>query len=423
MEVTLNKSRDGGALVVTLVVAVIMGIAICSYLTLLGSRNKIAMRSTAWNTAMPTVEEGIEEALAHLHADPSTPSANGWGSTNVAGQTGYWKRRTNSEGSYFFATIYNYSATNPIIYSAGFVPTPLGGSGDYITRLVRVQATNSPTVFSKNIAAGGQITLSGGAVIDGYNSSNGPYNTTSNRNAVGGIVTNSKVSKAINVGTATVYGTASTGPGGTVYVNGGAVGDTTWDASNTGIEPGWTNNNVNVSYPTNSPPTGSPFTPSITSGGGSNIMYLGSGLYQTASFTSSDSTKPMVVTGNATLWITGDLTVSGSGYIYISPGASLTLYVGGQATVSGGGVVNGTGLPSNFSLVGLSSSDKMTYSGSADFVGTINAPEADVTVSGGADVYGAVICSTFTSSGGSGVHYDQGLAGFTGLVVIAWTEL
>ena len=423
MKIMVKKQETGSTLVVTLVVAFVLGIAICSYLTLLSSRNKIAMRSTAWNTAIPAAEQGIEEALAHLHADPAVPAANGWITTNVAGQMGYWKRRTNSDGSFFFTTIYNYTSNNPTIYSAGFIPAPLG-HGDYISRLVRVLATNSPGTFNKNIAAGGSIGLSGGAVIDGYNSSNGPYNTGTNRNAAGGLVSNTKLAKGIDVGTAHVYGTVATGPGGTVNVgSSGAVGDVAWNASHTGVEPGWTNNNGSIAFTSNSPPTGSPVTPTITSTAKSNIMYLSTGLYMATNVTSSDSTKPIIVTGNATLWVKNDFTVSGSGYVYIAPGASLTLYIGDKGTVSGGGVVNGTGIPANMSLIGLPTCNTLDYSGSADFVGTINAPQADVTVSGGADVYGAVICGTFTSSGGSGVHYDQALAGPGGLVVIGWTEL
>ncbi len=423
MKLTVKKQETGSTLVVTLLVSFVLGVAVCSYLTLLSSRNKIAARSTAWNTAIPAAEQGIEEALAHLHGDPSSPAANGWTSTNVAGMAGYWKRRTNSDGSFFYTTIYNYTSNNPTIYSAGFVPAPMG-HGDYITRLLRVLATNSPGTFSKNIAAGGSIGLSGGAVIDGYNSSNGAYDTSTNRNAAGGLVSNTKLAKGIDVGTAHVYGTVATGPGGTVNVgSSGAVGDVAWNASHTGIEPGYTNNNGNISMTSNSPPTGLTVTPTITTAGKSNIMYLSSGLYMATNVTSSDSTKPIIVTGSATLWVKNDLTVSGSGYVYIAPGASLTLYIGDQGTISGGGIVNGTGIPSNFSLIGLPTCGTLTYSGSSDFVGTINAPQADVTVSGGANVYGAVICGTFTSSGGSGVHYDQALSGPSGMVVISWAEL
>jgi putative adhesin len=109
--------------------------------------------------------------------------------------------------------------------------------------------------------------------------------------------------------------------------------------------------------------------------------------------------------------------------VYIAPNASLTLYVGGMGSISGGGVVNGSGLPSKFSYNGLPSSTSLFYSGQGDFVGTINAPEASVRISGGSSVFGAVICNTFTSSGGSGVHYDQALRGGGIFMVTGWTEL
>jgi hypothetical protein len=197
------------------------------------------------------------------------------------------------------------------------------------------------------------------------------------------------------------------------------------NAGNTGIEPGWTNNTMNNAFPTNPPPPGGPFPAPApaTATGGSNILYLPSGKFQMNSFTSSQDKKPMFVTGDATLWVTGDLTVSGSGYIWVAPGASLKLYVGGAATISGGGVVNGTGLAANFTLVGLNSNTQITYSGSAAFIGTVNAPQADVVISGSAGFYGAAIGKTFNISGGASFHYDESLAAVAGLIVNSWIEL
>jgi hypothetical protein len=81
----------------------------------------------------------------------------------------------------------------------------------------------------------------------------------------------------------------------------------------------------------------------------------------------------MFVTGNATLYLTNMLNVTGTGYVKIFPGGSLTLYVGGNANISGGGVINGTLQPANLTYYGLSTSTNLTLSGSAAFVGTINA--------------------------------------------------
>jgi len=123
--------------------------------------------------------------------------------------------------------------------------------------------------------------------------------------------------------------------------------------------------------------------------------------------------------------VDGDLTVSGSGFIYIAPGGSLKVYVenSSKSVISGGGVANGTGLAANFSYIGLPTNTQLTYSGSAAFIGTVNAPEAAFTVSGSAGMSGAAIVNTFTSSGGASVHYDEGLAGLSLLKLLAYREL
>ena len=80
-------------------------------------------------------------------------------------------------------------------------------------------------------------------------------------------------------------------------------------------------------------------------------------------------------------------------------------------------------MPANFSYYGLSSNTTLNYNGAADFVGTINAPQADFTLSGAGQMYGAIICSSFTSSGSAQIHYDQALVGNGLFLVTSWKEL
>jgi hypothetical protein len=421
---TGSLSRSGNTLVVAMVLCGVVGLVLLSYMELIHARTKVRARSLAWNTAIPVLEGGIEEAFTHLQDDTADLTLNGWSKAGSNATVVYQKTRTNFDNSYYTVTISNVATapyTGPNIYSQGFVPAPLGQG--YISRLVRVIVTNTPTIFSHAIAANGPVTMSGGAVVDGYDSSLGPYSVSSNRVAAGGIATNSGQNPAVNVGTADVYGQVSTGAGGTVSVGSGSVGDAAWCSSHTGIEPGWTNDDMNVSFPTNYSPVGTFPPTTITSINGSNITYLASGTNEVSSFTSSDSTKPMIVTGNAVLIVDGDFTTQGSGYVWIMPGASLILYIGGKATISGGGVVNGTGLPADFSLVGTATCNKIDYSGSAAFIGTINAPQALLNISGSAGAYGAAICNSYNSSGGSGFHYDVSLAGGGGYKLVSYREL
>ena len=133
----------------------------------------------------------------------------------------------------------------------------------------------------------------------------------------------------------------------------------------------------------------------------------------------------MVVTGKVVLYVMGDFTTSGSGYIYIAPGASLELYVGGaKATVSGGGVVNGSGNAANYSMKCLPSVTTVVYSGSAQFVGTLYAPQAALTMSGSAAAIGALVANKIITSGGMSFHYDEALGGGgSKYVVTSWAEL
>lgn len=414
---------EGSTLIVVLLTCVTVGIVVASYLALIASRYKITVRSQCWNTALPMVEAGLEEAMAHLHADAGAPSANGWASGTVGGQPVYTKTRTLTDGSYFSVTLYKANSDNPIIYSTGYVPSPLQ-EGCYISRTVKFTPTNAATVFTAAIACQGTIRLSGGPAVDGYNSSVGGYDLTTNRLANAGIATDSSASPAVYIGNAKVYGPVATGPGGTISILKGEVGDVAWNASQSGIEPGWTNNNMNVAFPPNAPPSGGPFPPPpIVSAGGSNITTLGNSTYQLSSFTSTHAKEPMVVTGNATLLVPQDFTVTGSGYVRIVPDASLTLYVGGAIAISGGGMVNETALASHCQIIGLPSNTSIVLKGESAFYGAINAPQADVTIGGTADAYGAVICRTFTGVGTGSFHYDRALAITNGLVACGWTEL
>jgi hypothetical protein len=124
------------------------------------------------------------------------------------------------------------------------------------------------------------------------------------------------------------------------------------------------------------------------------------------------------------VYVNGAMTVGGSGYVYLAPGANLSLYISGTGTFSGTGIVNGTGLAANLSLYGLPTCTTMTVSGSAAYIGTVYAPEDAFTFSGSAGASGSFTGSTVTISGGAGVHYDEGLAGAgQGYVVASWNEL
>jgi hypothetical protein len=109
------------------------------------------------------------------------------------------------------------------------------------------------------------------------------------------------------------------------------------------------------------------------------------------------------------IWVTGKYTISGSGYVDQNTLVHSDWYVGNNITTSGDSYNNRSGVASNVNFVGYGTNNTLTVSGSAAFVGTINAPAYKVTVSGSGGISGALIGDTLTISGGAGLHYDEAL--------------
>jgi hypothetical protein len=56
-----------------------------------------------------------------------------------------------------------------------------------------------------------------------------------------------------------------------------------------------------------------------------------------------------------------------------------------------------------------------SISGGAAAAFVLNAPNADLTLTGGSDFYGSLIVKTLKDTGGTKLHYDKNLGGFFGI--------
>jgi hypothetical protein len=396
-----KSSEQGSILLLSLFTALAIGSVLSSFLVLITQKNNLSWRSQDWNAAIPVAEAGVEEALTHLNLDTNSPSANGWTASTIAGQPVNIKRRSFADGSYFNTTIYNAGTTNPIIYSAGFIPAPLN-TNTYITRLVRVNLNYLPGIFTEAIESSGPITVNGiKPTVDSYLSP--PYSFGNHRTNAPVVTGGQNVT--IDVGNGSIYGPVTTSPTGNIQVgpNGKIFGTT--------------NNNFNTPLIQNAVPSGPFVTPS------GSPLTLGTGSYQLSSLSGSGQSAALTVSGNVTLYVTGDVSLAGQSTITINSGGSLTLVVGGSAKLAGGGVVNTTGDPANFSLVGLPTCTSVSVSGNSAFYGSVNAPNADVSLVGTSDFFGAVIGASVTISGGGSFHYDESLARAPSLKVSGWSEM
>jgi Tfp pilus assembly protein PilX len=423
----LHRGQSGGALIMVLVITTLVGSVLVAYLSMLKSQNTYSSRSLAWNTAMPMAEAGIEEALAHINYSGTTNLAsNGWVKTNNQ----YVGERTLTNG---YAKIMISTDTAPFIISTGYVKAPLQNA--YISRTVRA-GTRKRSPFQAGFTAKGSVTMSGG-MLDSFDSSDPLYATVgygaATRHANGKIQTASSALGAINTGNALVYGKVSTAPGGTAIPgSSGSVGDIAWNANpgNKGsIEPGYSSADVNLSLEDVAVPfTNGYATPSSGSYAyqGTNYTYkLDSGNYKLSSDLNLASHDTIVVTSNAVLYLTGQFSIAGNAYIYIPPGGNLKLYIGSpSASIGGGGVMNGTGNATNFSIFCLGTCTSMSYAGNSAFIGTVYAPQTDLTLTGTADAFGALVGKTINVGGNLNFHYDEALGGGNSkYIVISWSEL
>jgi hypothetical protein len=96
---------------------------------------------------------------------------------------------------------------------------------------------------------------------DPLKSSNGQWDPAKTGDK-GDVYTNLGITNSMNVGNANIFGHAHTGPGGTLSVGpNGAVGEHSWQAFYSGIEPGWASDDSNYTFPANSLPYASGLTP------------------------------------------------------------------------------------------------------------------------------------------------------------------
>jgi hypothetical protein len=452
MRITIHAARrqQGNVLLVTLLTCALVGFGLASYLVLVSSQNHSVMRSLAWNSAIPLVEAGAEEALTQLYYNGITNlSANGWEATSEYGGS-YYKRRQLGD-SYFEAFI--TPTDPPVIHCHGYVPVPLqpgtfvgmilanviGGdtarTPGYVKRRVRL-TTRNDALFAKGLVAKGQINLNGNNVsTDSFDSEdpnysdNGKYPAgAANRHKVkdkGDVATNSGLINSLDVGNADIKGHVATGPGGTVAIGpNGAVGDKNWvESGRKGIQPGYVTDDMNVDFKPVQEFNRSYTTP----GGNSEYTYvLGTETYQLSSFSGK-----VLVEGKAVLHVTHSINFSGNDLIEIAPGGSLEIFMSGaSASFAGNATWNENGSALNLQYWGLPGNTSVSISGNGSFTGTIYAPSAHLTLNGGGkdnyDFVGASISQTVSMNGKVQFHYDEALERLgpdRGYVVNSWNEL
>jgi hypothetical protein len=441
--------RTGNALMITLAVAACVGIVLAACLSLVNSQNMSVARSQAWNACMPVIEAGVEEAMAHLNNTKETSyNVNGWTQNGVF----YSRSRTIGDGFYDVSILLS-NILQPTIVCTGYYRAPalvaqaqgpmmaaaginVGGI-DYISRAVQVLAIKQG-IFTSAMVAKQRIVMNGNDIeTDSFDSTDPNYSTPEGRydpakaKDNGDVATLSGITDAIGAGNANIKGRVRTAPGGTVDVGAnGVVGSLTWHSGgNTGIEPGWWFDDMNMSFPdVEMPSLSGSLPPSSGTVTGATYKYvLDGGKFSLSTLTVS-STERIAVTAPSTLIVNGDVDIRGA--VDIMKGGSLELYVVGANASLGGAGINQTGFASNFVYYGLPTNTKLTLPSNGDFTGVLYAPSANLFLSGGGSALihfsGACIMNRITINGHYKFHFDEALiknGPWKDYVIYSWIEL
>lgn len=442
---SLNKST-GSVLIVTVFLGIVIGFVLISTLSLVNSQNQSVVRSQAWNNCVPVLEAGIEEAMAHLNnKKESSFAVNGWAQS---GDT--YSRFRALDDSFYVVRIVMTNPVQPSIICTGYVRAPLLfanpglaaagvdiGGVQYIPRAVEVVARKEP-LFSRGMVALLGINMNGNGIgTDSFDSSDPNHSTPqglydpAKAKDNGDVATTSGGTNIVNVGNADIKGRLRTGAGGTITLGpGSTVGSLGWHAAgSSGIEPGWSTDDMNIYFPPVEPPfSGGAFTPTSGTVTGYTYKYLlTGGNYEISSLTIGGSER-IGISNTTVLYVTGDVDIKGG--IDILPGGSLSLYVAGNNASLGGTGINNAGHATNFVYYGLPSNKNLTLPSNGDFTGAIYAPSTAFKLSGGGSTTinfsGACITESVFVSGHYKFHYDEALRRFgpwKDYVIISWVEL
>jgi hypothetical protein len=268
-------------------------------------------------------------------------------------------------------------------------------------------------------------------VIDSYDSrdpsksTNGLYDVAK-RQENGDIATDGNL---IEAGNAHIYGDVATNSGtvsGVANITGTERTDFYQEPIPVGA-PSWTAINGTTSTVTNSA------TLNASASKGSSISR-----YQLSTI-SLGGGQTLTLAGNPDgsqtyieIYVTGDISVTGSSQIVLQEGVSATIYFAGNVDVSGNGILNTKNQPSDLQLYGiqqpLNSSNHVSLGGNGQIVASVYAPNHDVSINGGGTnghVFGSVVGKTVTMTGVTNLHYDETL-GSTGIInnykIVSWFE-
>jgi hypothetical protein len=293
-------------------------------------------------------------------------------------------------------------------YSYNVVPTKEGGAIGFIITCVGKSGTATKTVYADLVLKGlfesallvqDRISLMPNTLVKGYNSAD-PFDKDVDLT----IGTTSVEADRIPLGPGTVVeGDVFVGVGGDPKVVIGAGGTITGQKYPLLVEPEFP-----VITPPRLPKVGTGLSAkgsTITLGPANSGQYTDITLAQAA----GQSGILQIDGGDVVLHITGNIDLGTGCELVILPGTSLTLYVDGDISADNSvGFNNNAGNVEDFKLYATGTGTQVfDLKAKSSIFGAVYAPNADITLFPGAEMYGAIVGNSVTFKSGCTFYYDE----------------
>ena len=471
-----QSTKAGSVLVWTVLIIGILSLIAVETLRLVTAKYQNALQTSTWQEALLAAESGVDVAIVELRKSLYPPPNHAWdGWNNPPGNvvTGYELTTipnaglngtpmtietsvdapsqlidpTNSWQYYRIRTVGTIPITGPARASdnpqdtklrrlslrwerfTNGILTPHLLTAPQVSR--RIEAIVRPvSAFDQAVMSVGVVDLTNqNIVVDSYDSSNPTKSTNglydpAKRQENGDIATDGQL---IEAGNAQIFGDVATNAGtvsGAANISGVERTDFYQEPIPIGA-PSWADSST-------ASINGTTRIDAVATQGSVASRY-------TFSSISLSGNKTLTIAGNPNgsqtyieIYVTGDISVSGTGQIVIEPGVTAKIYFAGNVDISGNGVMNSNNQPGDLMLYGIqpptNSSEHVSISGNSQITASIYAPGHDVTVNGGGTnghVYGSIVGKTVTMTGVSNLHYDERL-GSTGIInnykIVSWFE-
>jgi hypothetical protein len=414
-----KHEQEGFVLILGIIVMAFLLLLMAPFLFQLTNQHRSTVRSSHYITAFSLAEAGIERGIWELNYGDIT-SWSGDNSARTLTISDFQSSEGNVVGSIDIKII-NADGENPVIEATGKV----AGAAPVKTRRtaqVVLKRADPPPLFNYAVFGQETIDVNSNALVDSYDSRKGNYGGT-NVGFSGNVGTNANGYGSIDLAAnAKIYGSAYTGPGSdpsTAIIT----------RSNALI----TGDRGALSEPKTMPSVMAPDDLAFMGAydlGDTNVDTISeSGVYNSFRLTSN---AKIIITGDVTLYVTGDFSMQSNTQLEIAEGASLTLFLGSSFEQSSNTQINNlTKKPSNCVVLGTDSfNGQMQWNSNTQFWGAVYVPEANVDFNSNADFFGAIVGRSVNSiSSNARIHYDVALSktivNFDGdfpYVVKSWQE-